>query len=83
MEGGDVMKCECCGAISLEPVELTQRETEVLVYRCKGFTINEIAVMLKVKPYTVNDHTKAIYTKMGASNLAEMAVAAVRMGFAV
>ena len=36
-----------------------------------------------VKPYTVNDHTKAIYTKLGASNRAEAAVAACRMGFAV
>jgi DNA-binding NarL/FixJ family response regulator len=40
---------------------LTPRESEVLTYLSKGFTIKEIAALMGIKWFTVNDHIKSIY----------------------
>jgi two-component system, NarL family, nitrate/nitrite response regulator NarL len=60
---------------------LTPRETEVLTYLSKGFTIKEIASLVGVKWFAVNDHIKAIYQKFNESSRAEAAVVAGKRGF--
>lgn len=64
----------------LEHEELTPRESEVLTYLSKGFTIKEIASLMGIKWFTVNDHIKAIYKKLNVSSRAEAAVLASKHG---
>jgi DNA-binding NarL/FixJ family response regulator len=59
---------------------LTPRENEVLTYLSKGFTIKEIAKLMGIKWFTVNDHIKSIYKKLNVSSRAEAAVLAIRQG---
>jgi len=66
-----------------KPVELphlTPREIEVLTYLSKGFTIKEIAGLMGIKWFTVNDHIKSIYRKLNVSSRAEAAVLASKQG---
>lgn len=58
----------------------TPRESEVLTYLSKGFTIKEIANLMGIKWFTVNDHIKSIYKKLNVSSRAEAAVLASRQG---
>jgi DNA-binding NarL/FixJ family response regulator len=59
---------------------LTPREVEVLTYLSKGFTIKEIAGLMTIKWFTVNDHIKSIYRKLNVSSRAEAAVLASKQG---
>lgn len=59
---------------------LTPRESEVLTYLSKGFTIKEIANLMNIKWFTVNDHIKSIYKKLNVSSRAEAAVLASKQG---
>lgn len=59
---------------------LTPRESEVLTYLSKGFTIKEIASLMAIKWFTVNDHIKSIYKKLNVSSRAEAAVLATKQG---
>src|SRR5262245_34568244 len=66
-----------------KPVDLphlTPREIEVLTYLSKGFTIKEIANLMGIKWFTVNDHIKSIYRKLNVSSRAEAAVLATKHG---
>ena len=63
-----------------EHERLTPRETEVLTYLSKGFTIKEIASLMGIKWFTVNDHIKSIYKKLNVSSRAEAAVLASKQG---
>jgi two-component system, NarL family, nitrate/nitrite response regulator NarL len=64
----------------LDHEKLTPRETEVLTYLSKGFTIKEIASLTGIKWFTVNDHIKSIYKKLDVSSRAEAAVLASKQG---
>jgi two-component system, NarL family, nitrate/nitrite response regulator NarL len=59
---------------------LTPREIEVLTFLSKGFTIKEIANLMGIKWFTVNDHIKSIYKKLNVSSRAEAAVLASKQG---
>jgi len=61
-------------------VPLTPRESEVLTYLSKGFTIREISELLGIRWFTVNDHIKSIYRKLDVSSRAEAAVLAAKQG---
>ena len=63
-----------------EHERLTPRESEVLTYLSKGFTIKEIASLMGIKWFTVNDHIKSIYKKLNVSSRAEAAVLATKQG---
>jgi DNA-binding NarL/FixJ family response regulator len=63
-----------------EHERLTPRENEVLTYLSKGFTIKEIANLMGIKWFTVNDHIKSIYKKLNVSSRAEAAVLASKQG---
>jgi DNA-binding NarL/FixJ family response regulator len=65
---------------TLEHERLTPRENEVLTYLSKGFTIKEIANLMGIKWFTVNDHIKSIYKKLDVSSRAEAAVLATKQG---
>ena len=64
----------------LDHERLTPRENEVLTYLSKGFTIKEIANLIGIKWFTVNDHIKSIYKKLNVSSRAEAAVLASKQG---
>jgi two-component system nitrate/nitrite response regulator NarL len=64
----------------VEHERLTPRETEVLTFLSKGFTIKEIASLMGIKWFTVNDHIKSIYKKLNVSSRAEAAVLASKQG---
>ena len=64
----------------LEHDRLTPRESEVLTYLSKGFTIKEIADLMGIRWFTVNDHIKSIYKKLNVSSRAEAAVLASKQG---
>ena len=64
----------------LDHERLTPRESEVLTYLSKGFTIKEIANLMGIKWFTVNDHIKSIYKKLNVSSRAEAAVLASKHG---
>ncbi|MDT8998010.1 response regulator transcription factor [Paucibacter sp. APW11] len=70
--------------VALDPApeweRLTPRENEVLTYLSKGFTIKEIANLMGIKWFTVNDHIKSIYKKLNVSSRAEAAVLASKQG---
>ena len=71
-------------SVALDPApeweRLTPRENEVLTYLSKGFTIKEIANLMGIKWFTVNDHIKSIYKKLNVSSRAEAAVLASKQG---
>ncbi|MFN3295906.1 response regulator [Caldimonas sp.] len=50
-----------------EGERLTPRENEVLTYLSKGFTVKEIAGLLGIRWFSVNDHVKSIYRKLKLS----------------
>ncbi len=70
--------------VVMEPMpdheRLTPRESEVLTLLSKGFTIKEIANLMGIKWFTVNDHIKSIYKKLNVSSRAEAAVLASKQG---
>ncbi|HET8694292.1 MAG: response regulator transcription factor [Burkholderiales bacterium] len=68
------------GTAPLDHERLTPRESEVLTYLSKGFTIKEIAALMGIKWFTVNDHIKSIYKKLNVSSRAEAAVLASKQG---
>ncbi len=67
-------------ALTDDEDRLTPRESEVLTYLSKGFTIKEIANLMAIKWFTVNDHIKSIYKKLNVSSRAEAAVMASKQG---
>jgi two-component system response regulator DesR len=62
-----------------EPM-LTEREREVLELIAGGSTNREIAEKLYLSPYTIKEHTSALYRKLHARNRAEAVQRAQRVG---
>lgn len=50
---------------------LSLREREVLAFLVNGRTNPEIAEILDISTYTVKDHVRSLYRKLGARNRAE------------
>lgn len=55
----------------INPVSLSKREQEVLEYITKGFSSNEIAILLNVSPHTVLTFIRRIYTKLKVKSKTE------------
>jgi two-component system, NarL family, nitrate/nitrite response regulator NarL len=49
------------------PERLNARESEVLNYVSKGYTIKEVARLMNTRWFAVNDHIRTVYTKLAAS----------------
>ncbi len=64
------------------PVDLTERELEVLRLLAGGRTKRQVAELLFVSHSTVHTHTVHIYTKCGVSTRAGLAMFAMRHGLA-
>jgi DNA-binding NarL/FixJ family response regulator len=62
------------------PVELTERETHLLLILSRGFTFAECADLLKISPHTVGTHVKNIYRKLEVGSRAEAIFEASTMG---
>jgi DNA-binding NarL/FixJ family response regulator len=60
-------------------LQLTQRESEVLMWIARGKSNRDIAEILDLSPRTVNKHLEQIYSKLGVENRASAAALAVRM----
>ncbi len=60
--------------------DLTERETEVLLQICKGYSNQEIATMLFLSKRTVDKHRENILLKTGARNTAGLVMYAIRHG---
>jgi DNA-binding CsgD family transcriptional regulator len=56
----------------VEAYELTAREVDVTRGLARGLTTNEIAHELHLSRYTVADHLKSVYEKVGVSSRAEL-----------
>ncbi len=52
---------------------LTLRETRVVQAMMRGDSTHAIAQSLHISPYTVQDHFKAIFAKLGVSSRREVA----------
>jgi DNA-binding CsgD family transcriptional regulator len=57
-----------CRNRELRGAGLTRRETEVVHLLAKGSKNAEIAEALFISPYTVENHLRSVYRKMGVSN---------------
>lgn len=62
------------------PVELTQREEEVLQLICREYTNTEIAAKLFLSARTVEGHRNNLLLKTGCRNTAGLVVFAIRYG---
>ena len=58
---------------------LTKRESDVLALIGAGSSAPEVASTLKISKYTVEDHLKHVYRKLGISSRAEAALAARKL----
>jgi len=67
-------------ANAMPDVQLTERESEVLLRVAKGFTLPEIGVQLNLSRHTIADYVKQIYRKLNVSSRAEAALEAQRLG---
>jgi DNA-binding NarL/FixJ family response regulator len=56
----------------VEAYELTPREIDVTRALARGLTTNEIAGELHLSRFTVQDHLKAVYEKVGVSSRGEL-----------
>lgn len=65
-----------------ERFELTQRESEVLIWIAKGKANKDIGEILSLSPRTVNKHLEQIFVKLGVENRASAAVRAAEVIYA-
>ena len=73
-------KPQAASANAMPQVNLTDRESEVLLRVAKGYTLPEIGVQLGLSRHTIADYVKQIYRKLNVSSRAEAALEAQRLG---
>jgi DNA-binding NarL/FixJ family response regulator len=61
-----------------EPVQLSEREQEIITLIAEGLTNAAIAEKLFLSPHTVNTHRKNIMQKLGVKNTASIVMYAVK-----
>jgi NarL family two-component system response regulator LiaR len=64
-------------------MDLSKREIEVLALIVEGLSNDEIAVRLKISPATARHHAGACIRKLNATNRAQAAVLAVKLGIVI
>jgi DNA-binding NarL/FixJ family response regulator len=65
-------------AVLQESLQLTTRESEVLLWNSRGKSNREIGEILSISPRTVNKHLEQVFVKLGVENRASAAARAVR-----
>ena len=58
----------------------TQREKQILVQICEGFSSKEIGAFLFISPHTVETHKRNLMAKLRARNTVHLAIIAERSG---
>jgi len=66
------------GALTCDPLVMTDRENEIIVLIAEGYTNDQIADMLFLSKHTVNTHRKNILNKLGVKNTAGIVMYAVK-----
>jgi DNA-binding NarL/FixJ family response regulator len=61
-----------------QSLQLTSRESEVLLWISRGKSNREIGEILSISPRTVNKHLEQVFVKLGVENRASAAARAVR-----
>lgn len=61
-----------------QSLQLTSRESEVLLWISRGKSNREIGAILSISPRTVNKHLEQVFVKLGVENRASAAARAVR-----
>ena len=61
-----------------KPIELTERQKEILSAVARGFTTPDIAEMLGISQSAVKQHLAHVCEKLGAANRSEAAAIAIR-----
>lgn len=61
-----------------QALQLTSRESEVLIWISRGKANREIGEILAISPRTVNKHLEQIFVKLGVENRASAAARAIR-----
>ncbi len=86
--GGVTLKTGKYGGLQLvvrfaleAPVQLTEREIEVIQYLTEGLTNKEIAALLQISPRTIKFHLDNIYSKLNVNSRTEAAIYALRQGW--
>ncbi len=75
------MKMACAGSdVVSAPIELSDREIDVLRWTAEGKTSAEIATILDISERTVNFHVNSVVAKLGATNKTSAAVRAAMLG---
>jgi len=67
----------------MKPMPLTQTEAEVLRAYSQGLSTQEIADLRFISFKTVEFHRRKILLKMGAANLVDAVVTAIRHGIVI
>jgi DNA-binding NarL/FixJ family response regulator len=65
-------------SFSCEPVLLSERENEIIIYIAEGQTNAQIAETLFLSNHTINTHRKNIMAKLGVKNTAGIVMYAVK-----
>jgi len=58
--------------LTLQAYELTPRERQIVQMLLRDVPVPQMATTLWLSPYTVRDHIKAIYSKLGVRSRPEM-----------
>jgi len=66
--------------LTMNHIQPSRRELEILRKLCEGLTAKEIANHLHISPGTVETHKRNLLLKMNAKNTVDLAVRAVRLG---
>jgi DNA-binding NarL/FixJ family response regulator len=61
-------------------IDLSRRESEILLLLAKGFNFAEVARLLSVSPHTVTAHAKKIYRKLAVHSRSEAVYEAGKLG---
>ncbi|SIR00886.1 DNA-binding transcriptional regulator, CsgD family [Rhizobium sp. RU33A] len=92
LETSDAAKCslELDAAINVAPLSghaeqalLTKRELEIAQWVSQGKTSPEVAIILSLSEYTINDHIRSGMKKMGATNRLSFIANTIRRGLVV
>ena len=59
---------------SLDKIKLSNRESEILQYSTRGFTINEVAETICISPDIVKFHRRKLFEKLQVANISEAIV---------
>ena len=79
-DGGEAVHPEIARMVAEtpKPIELTDRQREILSAVARGFTTEDIAGLLGISQSAVKQHVTHVCEKLGASNRSEAAAIAIR-----